>query len=119
MTQPAAEQRWRVSKTLMPSDRGAIELARRYGDQLVCVRHRMNARGTVRHVTVELVVASLPVRPRRRRLVGIRLAPQERDLRALIQAAGGEWDSRQRLWRLPAKTAHLINLKHRMIELPE
>jgi hypothetical protein len=107
--------RYRVIKTLAPSDRGAIELAREYGEALVCVRYRTDGRGKVRHTTVELLVASKPIRPRSTRQVHLRLEPFEHDLRRVVKAAGGEWDPARRLWRLPRRVANILNLRERMI----
>lgn len=107
--------RYRVVKTLAPTDRGAIELARRYGDALVCVRHRTDAKGKVRHTTVEIVVQSAPITPRSVKLVNVRVEPHERSLHFMVKAAGGTWDSRNRLWRLPSRVATILNLRHRIV----
>src|SRR4051812_41936053 len=46
----------RIVKRLSASQAGAIKLARRYGDALVCVRYRHDLQGRLRYTTVELVV---------------------------------------------------------------
>ena len=109
-------ERYRVIKTLSPSDRGAIELARRYGDALVCVRHRTDAKGKVRHTTVELVVDRTPIRPRPVRMVGIKVDAHERPLQAMLKAAGARWDPESRLWRLPRRVAGILNLRQRIVD---
>lgn len=106
----------RVVKTLAPTDRGAITLAQRYGDALVCVRHRADAAGRLRHTTVELLVQTAPIRPRQVKIVGIETAAHERELRVLIMAAGGTWDAKARLWRLPSRVAGILNLRDRIVE---
>ncbi len=106
----------RVIKTLAPTDRGAIDLARRYGDALVCVRHRTDAKGKVRHTTVELVVRSEPIRSRAPKLVFIQTQPHEKPLHSVIKAAGGLWDGRRQLWRLPSRVATILNLRSRVVE---
>jgi hypothetical protein len=105
----------RVIKTLAPTDRGALEIARRYGDALVCVRHRTDAKGKVRHTTVELVISSEPIRPRTGRMVLVQTQPHERGLHSVIKAAGGSWDAKQQLWRLPSRVATILNLRDRVI----
>ena len=105
----------RVIKTLAPTDRGAIELARQYGDALICVRHRTDAKGKVRHTTVELVIHSAPIRPRTAAMVLLQIEPQERALHAVVKAAGGTWNSRDRLWRLPSRVASILNLRDRIV----
>ena len=105
----------RVVKTLAPSDRGAIELARRYGDALICVRHRTDAKGKVRHTTIELLVSSEPIRPREAKMVCVQTQPHERTMHSVIKAAGGIWDAKQQLWRLPSRVATILNLRHRVL----
>ena len=107
--------RYRVVKTLSPTDRGAIALAQRYGDALVCVRHRTDAKGKVRHTTVELLIQSAPIRPRQIRMVLVRVAPHEQALHAVIDAAGGHWDPRRRLWRLPSRVVTILNLRDHIV----
>lgn len=111
----AERKRHRVIKTLAPSDRGAIELARHYGDALICVRHRTDAKGKVRHTTVELLVESRSMRPRPVRFVHLRVLPHERPLHAVVKAAGGKWDAARRLWRLPSRVATILNLRDRIV----
>jgi hypothetical protein len=81
---------YRVIKTLAPTDRGAIDLARSYGDALVCVRHRSDAKGKVRHVTVELLVRSSPIRPRSTRMVWLRIQPHERTVLSMVKIVGAD-----------------------------
>jgi hypothetical protein len=105
----------RVVKTLAPDDRGAIELSKTYGDALICVRHRVDARGKVRLVTVELLVNRQLIQPRKRALLWVRTAPHEKALHALIQTAGGRWDGERRLWRLSSRTVSILNLRDRVV----
>jgi hypothetical protein len=113
-TEPAV---YRVVKTLRPTDRGAIALARRYGSALICVRHRSDAKGKLRHTTIELLIESTPIRHRIIKLVHVRTAQQELHLHAMIKTAGGVWDFKHRMWRLPRKVATLLNLNDRIVEI--
>ncbi len=113
-TQP--RERHRVAKTLAPDDRGARRYAERYGEALVCVRHRTDARGKVRHVTVELLVDSQPIRPRNVRIVALRIEPRHRALHAMVEAAGGRWDSRHGVWRVPRRVVGLLRLTDWIVE---
>jgi hypothetical protein len=106
---------YRVIKTLAPGDRGAIELARQYGDTLVCVRHRTDAKGKVRHTTVELLVSSEPIRSRNAKLVFLQTQPNERSVHSVIKAAGGLWDAKRQLWRLPSRIATILNMRNRVV----
>ena len=63
----------RVSKRIAPGRDGAKRFALRYGDQLVCVRHRIDPTGDTRYTTVELLVETTPVVRAGDRLVALRL----------------------------------------------
>lgn len=108
---------YRVVKTLRPTDRGAIALAQRYGSALICVRHRTDTKGKLRHTTIELLIESTPIRHRTVKLVHVRTAQQELHLHAMIKTAGGVWDFKHRMWRLSRKVATLLNLNDRIIEI--
>lgn len=111
----AERTKHRVVKTLAPTDRGAIELAQHYGEALICVRHRTDVKGKVRHTTVELLVQSTPIKARAVKMVLVKVEPHERTLHSLIKAAGGVWDWKNRLWRLPSRVASILNLRDRVV----
>jgi len=113
----AERTNYRVVKTLAPTDRGAIALAQQYGKSLVCVRYRTDAKGKIRHTTVELVVRSVPIKPRSFRMVLVKVEPHERLLHAVVKAAGGIWDAKGKLWRLPSRVASILNLRDRIVAL--
>jgi hypothetical protein len=105
--------RLRVSKTYTPEQDGAKRFARRYGDDLVCVRHRLSDDGKVRHTTVELLVESTPVASRARSVVAIRLPAGDRNTRTLLMACGAQWRPKEKYWILPrlvAKNLRLLRL---------
>ena len=107
-----------VIKTLAPTSAGARRLAQRYGADLVCVRHRLDASGRQRITTVELVVDVCEIRPRRRPdpELPLRLAMGERALRASLQQAGGRWDAEARLWWLPRRQVEALGLEGRVVQ---
>lgn len=100
----------RVAKTYAPHQDGAKRFARRYGEQLVCVRHRLDERGTIRHTTVEIVVESTPIASRERTVVAVRIPASDRALRKLLIDCGAEWRSKERHWRLPHLVAKNLRL---------
>jgi hypothetical protein len=106
----------RVTKKLAPESRGALKLARQFGEALVCVRHRTDDRGEYRYTTVELLVEKAPIRPRTDRIVAIRTSPAERSLHTVLRAAGGTWDYKARLWRIPRRVAGILKLVNRIVE---
>ena len=96
----------RVTKRLAPMQPGAIKLARRYGDALVCVRYRRDAQGSRRYTTVELIVECTPVSTARRdREVEVEIPWNQRRLRATALSRGATWDPQRRLWNMPRHLA--------------
>jgi hypothetical protein len=100
----------RVAKTYSPEQDGAKRFAKRYGEQLVCVRHRLNETGTVRHTTVELLIESTPVASRSRSLVAIRIPPTDKATRTLLLACGAQWQHKHKYWLLPRLVAKNLRL---------
>ena len=102
---------------MAPTDRGAIELAKQYGQALVCVRHRTDAKGKIRHTTVEMVVHSAPIKPRTNQMVFVKVEPHETNLHAVVECAGGRWDMKRRLWRIPSRVATILGLRDRIVRM--
>ncbi len=102
--------RLRVSKTYAPDQDGAKRFACRYGDQLVCVRHRLSDDGNIRHTTVELLVESTPVASRSRSNVAIRIPANDRNTRTLLMACGAQWRPKEKVWVLPRMVAKNLRL---------
>jgi hypothetical protein len=74
--------------TRQPGQNGTKRLVERFGERLVCVRYRYDAEHGRRYKTVELIVESVPWRPRPRRvrrreddIVAVRIAWNEAELR--------------------------------------
>jgi hypothetical protein len=106
----------RVTRKLAPGSRGALKLERQFGDALVCVRHRCDDRGETRYTTVELLVDQAPIRKRVDAIVGVRVGADEKSLQTVIRAAGGTWDYKLRVWRLPRRVAGILKLANRVIQ---
>ncbi|MBI5107239.1 MAG: hypothetical protein HZA62_00685 [Rhodocyclales bacterium] len=104
-----------VLKKLAPTDAGARRLAAHFGDALVCVRYREDAEGGRRLTTVELVVDTRPL-PSGELLVHV--AFPEAELRARIKEAGGTWDRKLKLWRVPRTTVRKLKLTSRVVRKP-
>ena len=100
----------RVAKTYSPDQNGAKRFALRYGDDLVCVRHRLNETGTVRHTTVELRVETTPVVSRARSIIAVRIAATDKNTRTVLLACGAQWQPRQKYWLLPRLVAKNLRL---------
>lgn len=116
---------YKVIKKLSPEKPGAIKLAKRYGDALVCVRHRLDATGQTRVTTIELIVEQAAVQARKRSapdasarpvpvVVGVQIAWDEKPLQQAAKGAGATWDAAARLWRMPESVARALGLADRI-----
>lgn len=107
-----------VVKRLSASQPGALKLARRFGDALVCVRHRHDPQGRYRYTTVELVVDEAPVARKTKvdAIVLVHLALHETELQQLARAHGALWDARRRLWLMQRSTAKQLRLLSRIVK---
>jgi hypothetical protein len=91
-----------VIKRLAPGAPGARKLQDRYRDALACVRYRETADGSARFTSVELIVERRPMPPAEDL---VRIEFGETALRNQVKEAGGRWDAKLKLWRLP-RPAH-------------
>ena len=107
----------RVARRIAPNQNGAKRFALRYGNELVCVRHRLNAAGTTRFTTVELLVETTPVVPAGTRLVALRLGPGEKSTRSLLMACGAQWDKSRKVWFVARQVAKTLGLADRIVQL--
>jgi hypothetical protein len=105
----------RVIKKLSPNDRGAKGLTAEYGSQLICVRHRLDASGTKRITTVELIVSEKIIARRPGPTVDVELKPQERLLHTKLKAAGARWHKSEQIWSVRRSTAVALGLKERIV----
>jgi hypothetical protein len=103
----------RVIKKLDPQAPGARRWAATYGEQLVCVRYRVDPLHQRRLTTVELVVDEGPTMNSVR--VGVRVAWGERELGRTVRAAGGTWDPAARLWMMSLGQAKGLGLAERIV----
>jgi len=100
-----------VLKKLGPGAPGAKRLAAHYGENLVCVRYREDAATQRRYTTVELVIDLRPLPPP----VMVRIGFEETELRRQVKAAGGLWDGRRKLWRVPVPVVRALKLSRRVV----
>jgi hypothetical protein len=106
----------RVVKKLSPDQHGALKLARRYGDALVCVRYRQDLLGLHWYTTVELVVDEAPVLSARTdaTIVSVQIERGERALSSLVRSRGATCDPITGLWHMPRRLAHALGLLQRL-----
>lgn len=113
---PASSGKLRVIKTIAPGERGAKALAAVYGEQLVCIRHRLDPSGRVRLTTVEVVISATRLQWRPSPTVAVVLPFDAHALRQRVVAAGGRWDPIAKVWRLRRATAMALGLRQRIRE---
>jgi hypothetical protein len=89
-TQPKgrAASSFKVTKKLPPGTPGSQKLLQRFGEALVCVRHRVTPDGEARCTTVELVLEQVPIRSRTDQLVGVQVGYGGKALQSQVKAAG-------------------------------
>ena len=92
-----------------------------YGDRLVCVRYRQDEQRRKRFKTVALIVeewswAPPPPRKNKARLVCVKVAFSERELRRQIEAAGAVWNPDKQAWEIRYDHAIALGLETRIVE---
>jgi hypothetical protein len=88
---------------LKPGQRGTKSLAKKYGEALLCVRFRYDAKLRQRLKTVELVIERAEWTPPPQRyaadtLVPLRIEASDMPMRLQAKAAGGRWNPEKQLW---------------------
>lgn len=88
---------------LKPGQRGTKGLVKKYGDTLLCIRFRYDAKARQRLKTVALVVERKEWSPPSPRytmdeLVPLRIAVHDMSARKQAKAAGGRWNPEKQLW---------------------
>ena len=108
-----------VKATIKPGQNGAKRYTRQYGDQLVCVRYRYDKRRQKRLTTVELIVdeqdwiQGITIPPDK--IVPLRIAYGETELREKVKEAGAYWDSKLKCWKLSFRLVYALGLEKRII----
>ena len=103
----------KVIKKLDPEAPGARRWAASYGQQLVCVRYRVDPLRQRRLTTVEIVVDEAPTLNSVR--VGVRVAWGEKELGRTVRAAGGAWDHDAKVWMMTLGQAKRLGLADRIV----
>jgi hypothetical protein len=110
--------------TLHPTQGGAKQLPKQYGDRLVCVRYRYDETTKERWKAVELIIEKstwTPPPPRWQgdTLVALRITGHEREVRQRVKAAGGKWNPREVVWELPYGRGVALGLVERIVATVE
>jgi hypothetical protein len=106
-----------ILKTLHPGDMGAKKLFSHYGEQLVCVRYRIDALNQKKFTTVELIVDEKPyIRYKDKIIAWLQIKFEETELRNKVKAAGGKWLTEHKVWELDYDMAKKLRLKNRVVK---
>jgi hypothetical protein len=111
----------RTRLKLQPGMRGTKKLVTKYGNRLVCVRYRYDEAHGKRYKTVELIEeevdwvppAASAIAPER--IVAVQVAYGETDVRQQVKAAGGRWNSVQKVWELRYDQVLRLGLTERLV----
>lgn len=92
-----------TSVKLKPGQKGTKKLVAQYGDALICVRYRYDAKKRKRLKTIEIVVGEddwtpPPAKYADSALVPLRIGYKDKSLQEQAKAVGGRWDPEQKLW---------------------
>jgi hypothetical protein len=105
-----------IKRTLKPGQPGTMRFVERYGDELVCVRYRYDVKNKKRYTTVEIIVENSQLKPRKNKIMNIRIEYGEVYLGRQVKAAGGKWNKAKKIWELPYKAVVQLGLTHRIVE---
>ena len=91
---------------LKPGQKGTKKLVEQYGDALLCVRYRYDAKAYKKYKTVEIIVSESewtppPAKYPDGELVPLKIGINETVLQNQLRAVGGRWDKYQRVWFAP------------------
>ena len=101
-----------VRRSLRPGAPGTRRLRLLHGRDLVCVRYRESADGSLRLTTVELIVdrrmaPGCPVR--------LAVAGSEKALNDALHAQGARWDAALECWVTTLRVARRLKLQARVL----
>jgi len=110
----------KIRRKLKPGQPGTKRLMDIYGHDLVCVRYRYDEETLRRIKTVELIVKDTfwqpdPLRIPGNKIINVRIAFEEKDLRNTVKEAGGIWNPSKKLWELGYKKAIDLGLEKRIV----
>lgn len=106
-----------ITKTLHPGDMGTKRLLQQYGEQLICVRYRIDKLNQKRFTSVELIVDEKPYisfKPSVKAWVKIHF--NEMELRQQAKEAGARWLKDEKVWEMDYQIVKKLRLKKRIIK---
>lgn len=106
--------------TLKPGQKGTRKLQKEYGDRLVCVRYRYDARRKKRYKTVELIVEAIDWEekfpsPTPETKVAVKIEWDEFEVRVRVKQAGAVWNATEKVWMMEYRQADQLGLTDRIV----
>lgn len=117
--QPNTLRMGRTARTMWPPGAGTKKWQSRFGEALLCVRHREDPAGLRRIITVELIVGTVAKRPGQHRikpaaLYPLKLHARERRLINALKALGGQWQPEDQCWYATGSAIQALQLEDRI-----
>jgi hypothetical protein len=111
---PKAVKRRRTVTVRKPGQPGTKKWLETYGPALRRVRYVADHETGERYISIELIQRISGVGPSHEKppaiWVGIEIAPDEKELKRQVRAAGGRYDTQDRLWLLPFEAYKKLGL---------
>lgn len=91
---------------LKPGQKGTKRLVEQYGDALICVRYRYDAKAHKQYKTVEIIVSESEWTPPPAKypdgtMVPLKIGINEIALQNQVRSVGGRWDKEKQVWLVP------------------
>ena len=111
----------KTKRILQAGQPGTKKLVERYGDNLICVRHRYDNQKKTIYKTIEIIIESRLLQENNKKIpehksVDIRIGYNEVELRSRIKACGGKWDPQRKVWQLSYKKVKELDLLNRIVD---
>lgn len=91
---------------LKPGQKGTKRLVEQYGEALICVRYRYDAKAHKQYKTAEIIVSATewtppPAKYSDGTLVPLKIGIEETSIQKQVRSVGGRWNKEKRLWLVP------------------
>lgn len=110
----------RTVRTIAAGHTGSLKLQKAHGEDLICVRYRIDENRGIRLKTIELVIERKPWKPQVVRTAPgremfIRIGLEEFELQSRVKKAGAVWHHDRRLWQLSFGHIQALDLQDRIV----
>lgn len=110
----------KTKRILQAGQPGTKKLVERYGDNLICIRHRYDDQKNMMYKTIEIIIESKLCQEINKKIpkyksVDIRIGYNEIELRHRIKECGGRWEPQRKVWQLPYEKVKELDLLDRIV----